>query len=680
MTVSLQELKGVGPRKASLLETEAGIHSIEDLLYYAPRRYLDRSRFKKIRDAFAEEELTLRGIVKDIAVPRGRRPRLVVTIDDDSDILELVFFGAVRFLQKKFHPGMCLIVSGKISVYRSKQMVHPEFEECNSTSEESGRIFPLYSTTEALKDAHMDSRFLRRIIDEALTSYTSLLKDALPDAILQRHHLVPLHSALRWLHQPETMDQVEHARRRLAFDELLAMQYYTASLRKKMRSSFSKNRKPLERNAINRYTDALPFQLTSDQKNSLQEILSDLEKPWPMNRLLQGDVGSGKTVIALLAAIAASQRGEQTVLMAPTSLLAMQHFRTASDLLGDNMSITLLTGNMNQKERDSRRYDIETGQVTLVIGTHALFQEDIRFHNPGLIIIDEQHRFGVAQRAMLREKGNDSDLLVMSATPIPRSLALTLYGDLDISSIREKPAHRLPIQTLALPLSRIKGVYNSMEKYIEQGRQIYYVLPLVEESESLDLQSAEEVYQSFITGPFRHRRVALLHGRMKQDEKDGVMTAFSEGDFDILVSTSVIEVGIDVPNASVMILHHAERFGLSQLHQLRGRVGRGVHQSHCVLLHDESPGDTARKRIETMVNTSDGFEIAEADLHLRGAGEIIGQRQHGYGTELEFADFQADAEIVKAARDEAAAMVERNDTRIEEIRSLRSGSFFRYIS
>lgn len=401
----------------------------------------------------------------------------------------------------------------------------------------------------------------------------------------------------------------------------------------------------------------LPFQLTDDQQKAISEILNDMRSPYPLNRLLQGDVGSGKTIVAIAASIFSTGRGEQVAVMAPTEVLANQHHSTFSRLLPPGINLSLLTGSMSKKEKAAIYGRISSGEIDIIIGTHALIQEDVNFKNLGLIIIDEQHRFGVNQRARLRAKGASPDLLVMTATPIPRSLSLTLYGDLDTSYIRQKPLDRQPIITLSFPESRLKGVYNSIEKYMEQGRQVYYVLPLIEESENLDLKSAIETHDFLKKNIFPQRRVELLHGRMPKDDKERIMRDFTTGQIHLLVTTTVVEVGIDVANASIMVIEHAERFGLSQLHQLRGRVGRGRHQSFCILVYPENISYDSKRRIETITNTDDGFKIAEEDLRFRGAGEIIGLRQHGHSSGFEFAELENDIELILTARKEAEATI-----------------------
>ncbi len=459
------------------------------------------------------------------------------------------------------------------------------------------------------------------------------------------------------IHFPESFDRVEQARMRLAFNEVFFMQYYLALTRQSIRKNSQRPSRPADISRVKVYTESLGFTLTADQVNSIDEIIRDLGAPFPMNRMLQGDVGSGKTVVAIATSLYCISCGEQVAIMAPTEILAAQHYATAIKTLPQEISCRLLTGSMKQKEKDTIINESADGRCKLLIGTHSLIQESVTFRNLGYIVIDEQHRFGVEQRAALRRKGDNPDLLVMTATPIPRSLSLTVYGDLDISSIRLKPPGREPVRTFAFPESRLGGVYNSMRRYIEQGRQIYYVLPLIEESEKSDLKSAVETFNMLKSTVFPDRRLELMHSRLKQKEKNEVMAGFRSGEVDILVTTSVIEVGVDVPNASVIIIHHAERFGLAQLHQLRGRVGRGSHQSFCVLIYPDHVAGDSLERIKIMTETDDGFIIAERDLHMRGDGQLIGTRQHG-ATDFEFMNPGSDMDIILAARSEAVKIAE----------------------
>ncbi len=655
----VQFLKGIGPRKAELLKAEAGIETIEDLLYYAPRRYLDRSNFKSIGDCVVGETVTVAGTITGAIIAGKNRRFLQVRIEDGTGSLAGVFFGGAHYLQKILAVGETVFFSGKVDYYRTFQIVHPDFDflEDNSLiqSINTGRIVPLYHSTEKLRGIGFDSRGFRRVIRAAIDSQISAITDPFDEGMRARHDLMPLADALMAIHFPNTLESAEGARRRLAFNELFFLQYYLSLSKRHIRESAGTGRRKVDPAPANEFISRLPFTLTSDQRRAIDEIKCDLELPFPMNRLLQGDVGSGKTVVAMAASLLAKSRGDQVALMAPTEVLASQHYRNFLTLLQGAATVALLTGSVPRKKKEEIYESIREGGTDIVIGTHALIQEGVNFKKLGLIIIDEQHRFGVSQRAALREKGETPDLLVMTATPIPRSLSLTIYGDMDLSYLKEKPAERVPIKTMALPESRLGGVYKSVRKYVDQGQQAYFVLPLIEESEKIDLKSAAVAFEH-LKNVFPDLRIDMLHGRMQPEEKEAIMARFKSGETNILVSTTVIEVGVDVPNATVMVIEHAERFGLSQLHQLRGRVGRGSAQSYCVLVYPDDTPDESRGRIETIVRTEDGFEIAEEDLKARGSGEIIGTRQHG-DSGLEFADLRVDLALIMAAREEAAAQV-----------------------
>jgi ATP-dependent DNA helicase RecG len=654
----IQFIRGIGPAKARLLGSEAGIETVEDLLYYPPRRYVDRSAMKKLRDCFVNETVTVGGIIKSAGIAGRKRAYLEVVIDDGTDMLSGIFFNGINYFLKVFLPGEYVLFSGTVEFYNRKQITHPDYDfvetESHVQSINTGRVIPLYRSTEKLKQGGFDSRGFRKAVRFAIDNYLDRVTDPLDGAFLERHGLIPLRDAIFNIHFPETLDAAENARRRLSFNELFFMQYYINIARQSRRESGSFDRKTADRSLLDALTAGLPFTLTGDQENAIGEIGADIALPYPMNRLLQGDVGSGKTVVALAACMLATGRGEQAAVMSPTEILAMQHYRTFTHLAPDRVRIALLTGSTPAAEKKNIYEKAASGAVDILVGTHALIQDEVGFKRLGLIVIDEQHRFGVNQRAALRNKGEHADLLIMTATPIPRSLSLTLYGDLDVSSIREKPSGMRPVRTLAFPESRIRGVYNSVEKYIAEGRQVFFVFPLIEESQKSDLKSAVKAYNHMQKEIFPHRRVGLLHGRLDAAEKDAVMSSFKDGCIDLLVSTTVIEVGIDVPNASVMVVEHAERFGLSQLHQLRGRVGRGPHQSFCVLVYPDAISEESRKRIETLVSLDDGFKIAEEDLRLRGSGELLGVRQHGHSNGFEFADLSTDIDLIIAARDEAA--------------------------
>ena len=658
---NIQYLKGIGPKKADALQKELGIETVEDLLYFCPRKYIDRSTFKPIKDALVNENVTVGGHIVEVIITGRKRKFLQVIIDDGSDSISGIFFNSINYFAKLFNPGEYVLFSGTVEFFNQKQIVHPDFDFIDEDSQiksiNTGRIIPLYRSTEKLKKIGLDSRGFRRIIRTIIDTGIDYVNDPVDGSILKRLGLISLKDAIFSIHFPESIDNAESARRRLAFNELFFLQYYLCISRKYTREESHTEKKKIDDSYYNKFISNIHFQLTGDQVKCIDEIKSDIENPYPMNRLLQGDVGSGKTIVSIAASLFVCGKGEQSAYMAPTEVLANQHFETFKKFIPDNINVALLTGNTHGREKKKIYEQISSGQINIIIGTHALFQEKVLFNKLGLIIIDEQHKFGVNQRAKLREKGRSTDLLIMTATPIPRSLSLTLYGDLDVSYIFEKPKDRLTIKTMSFPESKIQGVYNSVEKYISQGRQVYFVLPIIQESEKVDLKSAIEEYNKLHNEIFRHRRVELLHGKLSSEEKDTIMQRFKNGDIDILVSTTIIEVGIDVPNANIMVIEHAERFGLAQLHQLRGRVGRGEHQSFCALVYPDNTSAEAIKRIETIVSMDDGFKIAEEDLKFRGAGDIIGSRQHGRSSGFEFADIISDLDLILEAKKEAEMIV-----------------------
>ena len=677
LSIPVTAIHGIGPVKAEVLKTEAGIETVEDILYYIPRKYLDRSLIKRIVDCFSGEDVTIAGTITSVKLIRRKKVFLQVDVSDGTDSISAVFFGAAGFLHKLFHEGEYILLSGKINIIRSKQIIHPDFDFIDESSDiksiNTGRIIPLYKSTNALKKAGFDSRGFRRIVKSVIEQYSSGISETLPDAITDKYELININDALKGIHFPDSIDHAEKSRIRLAFNEIYFFQYYILLLKTANRKLMTK--KPFSSiDLIHSFTGTLEFNLTEDQKTALSEIEKDMISPFPMNRLLQGDVGSGKTVVALTAALISITRGQQSALMVPTEILARQHYETAVKILPADLKVLLVTGSMSQKEKKTAYEEITNGQADLIIGTHALIQSGIIFKNLGFIIIDEQHRFGVEQRGKLRIKGETPDLLVMTATPIPRSLSMTLYGDLDVSYIRQKPSSRLPVKTMAFPDTRLKGVYNSMRNYLIQGRQIFYVLPIIEESEKIDLKSAVETYNHLKDEVFSDMSVALIHGKIPQNEKEYIMMQFRNGAINILVSTTVIEVGIDIPNANVMVIEHSERFGLAQLHQLRGRVGRGEHQSFCILVHPEKISDDARERIKILTESDNGFEISEKDLQLRGSGQLIGTRQHGF-SEFEFTDLAKDIDLIMNARSEAEKAISEIPDIEEELDNIRHNRF-----
>jgi len=662
LDIPVTALKGIGSVKAGILKSEAGIETIEDLLYYTPRRYLDRSNVKRIVDVFHEEEVTVSGTVISSKTVRAGKTFLQVDISDGTDILSGIFFGGLFFFEKIFLPGENVIFSGKININRRKQIVHPEFDffdgDSNSMPINTGRIIPLYRSSINLKKNGFDSRGFRRVISHALKIYSSHLTEFLDSSLLQKYSLPDINRAISGIHFPESADHAEQSRKRLAFNEVFSLQYFLLLNKKIIKYRETKKAAKPELNLLINFINALPFKLTDDQMRAIEEIKSDIISESPMNRLLQGDVGAGKTIVALGTALIHISMNRQVALMAPTEILAKQHYDNAVRFLPDEIKCALLTGSTAAKDKTKIYNDLSDGSISLVIGTHALLQPSVVFKNLGYIIIDEQHRFGVEQRGVMRTKGVSTDLLIMTATPIPRSLSMTLYGDMDVSYIKHKPSGRLLIKTLAFTEERLPGVYRSIKNYLEQGRQVYYVLPLIDESDKTDLKSATETFNHLKKEIFPDKKIELIHSKIPEKDKQNIMTRFKDGVVDILVSTTVIEVGIDVPNASIMVIEHAERFGLAQLHQLRGRVGRGSHQSFCILIHKPDLSDDASERIKTMTETDDGFLISEKDLMLRGSGQLVGTRQHG-ANDFEFTDITKDYDIILSARKEAESIIDR---------------------
>ena len=673
----LQFVKGIGPKRAELLARK-GLVTVEDALFFVPIRHEDRTRLTPFRELRAGDVRTCSGVIVGTSPPppRSRAP-FTAMLRDDSGFAVAAFFGARAYLARTFTRGRRLVLHGKVRPHRGQLTIQvQDWELVESGDDErvhAGRLVPIYSTTDGLPQ-----RVLRTLMRALVDAHAAEIAEVLPERVRARRQLPALAEALRAAHFPETDDERARAHRRLAFDDFLLLQLGLAILRAgTTRAQGISLRSP--GTLVARLRASLPFALTAAQERVWDEIRADMAAPFPMHRLLQGDVGSGKTVVAALAVLTAVEAGYQAAVMAPTEILAEQHFMTFQQLLAPlGVPVALLTSSLRAREREARRAALASGEVACAVGTHALVQEGVAFRRLGLAVVDEQHRFGVAQRARLRDKGERPDLLVMTATPIPRTLALTLYGDLDVSVIDALPPGRRPVTTVARTEARRKAIYEFLRGQVAEGRQIYVVCPLVEESEAVDLEAATEMARRLQGDVFADRAVGLLHGRLGFDEKEAIMRRFKAGEIDVLVSTTVIEVGIDVPNASVMLVEHADRFGLSQLHQLRGRVGRGPWKSYCILLTAPRPGEDAQRRIGAMEATTDGFRIAEADLELRGPGEFFGTRQSGL-PEFRVADLLRDAAILDDARREATAIVAADpELRDPEHRGLREGMLARW--
>lgn len=645
LSSSITELSGVGAKRAAAF-SKLGIFTVADLLAHYPRAYENRGIYKKIIELSHEETVSVRGVVSSSVKTNIIRKNLrisTVKIADGTGFLELVWFNN-RFIEGRLKKGETYDFYGKLQLTPKKQMQTPIFERAGE-GKLLGKIMPIYPLTEGLTDS-----ILSDCISQALSACRGQIKDPLPSVLRSKFSLCEINYAIENIHFPADGDAYRAARRRLAFEELFFFQTALFSLKKRQNSC----RAPQLSAAIHPFIESLPFTPTAAQRRVMGEIAKDIALPKVMNRLVCGDVGSGKTVVAAAAVYAAAKSGFQTAFMAPTEILAAQHYNNLKKLFDSHgITVELLVGSMPAKEKRSILTRLKDGWAQLVVGTHALLSDDVSFLNLGLAITDEQHRFGVNQRRLLTDKGENPHVLVMSATPIPRTLALIIYGDLDVSMIDELPPGRQKIDTFAVDESYRKRIYDFLKKEIAQGRQAYIVCPLVEESEATELQAVTAYIQTLEKYGFSPDSVGILHGKLKGTEKDAVMSAFKEGKLSLLVATTVIEVGVDVPNATIMLIENAERFGLSQLHQLRGRVGRGSHKSYCILL-SQSTQDAAMARLSVMKKESDGFKIAEEDLKQRGPGEFFGTRQHGL-PEFRIASLYTDMALLeqttKAARD-----------------------------
>ncbi len=657
-------LKGVGPQRAALLQKELNIFTFGDLLGHYPFRYEDRTRFYSVAETHENMPyVQLKGKISSIGIEGGKwKKRLVADFTDGTGTIELVWFQGINWTMDKVKKGVEYVVFGKPNLYGRKiSIAHPEIEPLSERNEAAGFLQPVYPLTEKLKAKYIDSKLIGKLEAAILKSAERQIRETLPDAIRQKFNLIARAEAISQIHFPESHERLAAAQLRLKFEELFYIQLRLLKLKlvreEKFAGQIFSNTSLLKQF----YESHLPFELTGAQKKVIHEIYADLKSGRQMNRLLQGDVGSGKTIVAFICMLIAISSGTQAALMAPTEILANQHFKNLkvfADLM--QIPIAMLTGSKKKSERKKLHEGLQDGSVKILVGTHALIEDEVQFQNLGLVVIDEQHRFGVAQRSKLWQKTAKyyPHVLVMTATPIPRTLAMTLYGDLDISVIDELPVGRIPIKTEHRFDSHRLQVNQFIRTQIEEGRQVYVVYPLIEESEKLDLKHLMDGYES-ISRAFPDLAISILHGQMKPEAKEYEMKRFQKGETKIMVATTVIEVGVDVPNASVMVVESAERFGLSQLHQLRGRVGRGAKQSYCILMTSFKLSEDSKTRMQTMVRTNNGFEIAETDLKLRGPGDLMGTQQSGL-LDLKIADLVKDFQLLHDAR-EVAKEILRND-------------------
>jgi ATP-dependent DNA helicase RecG len=661
LDTSITYLPGVGPKRAELLMKELDINTFRDLLYYFPYKYIDRTKFYKIAELDPDlPYVQIKGVIKGYSTEGyGAGKRLVADFQDETGTIKLVWFRGTKWITGSYSPGVEFIVFGKPGVFNGIiNIIHPEIEAVNTSS---GRLVSAlqaqYSTTENLKNHFITSKRISKLVGNLLKQINFHIPETIPAYLVTRYNLMDLHEALYKIHFPATSGEIEKSRYRLKFEELFYIQLnllrYKTTRNRKFRGFVFSN---VGESFNSFYYNNLPFSLTDAQKRVMKEIRKDLGSEKQMNRLLQGDVGSGKTLVALMSMLIAIDNGYQTCLMAPTEILAGQHYNTISKMVtGINVRVSLLTGSSKKSLRKTIEESLRDGTLNILIGTHALIEENVQFCNLGLVIIDEQHRFGVAQRARLWEKNlNPPHVLVMTATPIPRTLAMTLYGDLDVSVINELPPGRIPVKTMHFTDSERNKVFGFLRSQIAEGRQIYVVYPLIKESEKMDYKDLEDGWDTFTrVFPAPKYCISVVHGKMTPKDKEISMKLFKDGHANILIATTVIEVGVDIPNASVMVIESAERFGLSQLHQLRGRVGRGADQSYCILMSSDNISKEAAKRIEIMIMTNDGFEIAETDLQLRGPGDIEGTLQSGIPFDLKIANLGKDGQIIEYVRNVA---------------------------
>lgn len=657
----IEYLKGVGPQRGEALRSEAGIRTIGDLIQYYPFRYIDKTRFHSIREIRPEiGHVQLKGtFLRTELLGEKRKKRLVAYFTDGTGTIELVWFQGIKWIADILKPHTEFIVFGKPAVFGHKfSIAHPEIQETEERNDEAGRFQPVYSSTEKLSKKGLDSRGIMRLVKTAIAEAGRSMPETLPDEIVSAYKLLSRNAALQKIHFPVSEEDMKNASFRIKFEEFFYIQLRLARLKEiRERSAKGAIFDKVGDHFNTFFSSHLPFPLTNAQKRVIKEIRHDLGSGKQMNRLLQGDVGSGKTVVSLMSMLIAMDNGYQCALMAPTEILASQHYQSLTELLsGMNVNVEILTGSTRAAQRKKILEKTASGESPILLGTHALLEEDVKFHKLGMVVIDEQHKFGVEQRSKLWKKSGDvlPHILVMTATPIPRTLAMTLYGDLDVSIIDELPPGRKPVTTVHRFESQRLRVQGFMKEQIREGRQVYVVYPLIEESAKVDLANLYEGYEAICRDfPAPQYRVSVVHGKMSPADKEMEMKRFLKKETQIMVATTVIEVGVNIPNASVMVVENAERFGLSQLHQLRGRVGRGADKSYCILMTGPKLSDDARVRLDTMCRTTDGFEIAETDLRLRGPGDLMGTQQSGT-VELRLGDLVKDGKIVGIAR--AAAL------------------------
>ena len=663
MTRDIKFLPGVGPQRAAILNKELGVYSFQDLLYCFPYKYVDRSRIYSIRELEGSMPyIQLKGeILSFETAGEGRQRRLIAHFSDGTGVVDLIWFQGLKYVLSKYKVRQQYVVFGRPSVFNGRiNIAHPDIDLAEEVNFSTMGLQPYYSTTEKMKRSMLNSHAIEKMVKNIIQQLQTPLPETLSSTIISVNHLMPLTEALMNVHFPANAEILRRAQYRLKFEELFYIQLnilrYAKDRQRKYRGYVFQKVGAIFNTF---YATHLPFELTNAQKRVLKEIRRDLGSGRQMNRLLQGDVGSGKTLVALMSMLIALDNGFQACMMAPTEILASQHYDTILQLTsGLGIRVELLTGSIKGKRREAILNGLLTGDVRILIGTHAVIEDTVNFASLGLVVIDEQHRFGVAQRARLWAKSaQPPHVLVMTATPIPRTLAMTLYGDLDVSVIDELPPGRKPIATIHQFDSQRAYMYRSIRQQIAEGRQIYIVYPLIKESEKIDLKNLEEGYQH-IREVFPDCTVCMVHGRMKPAEKEEQMQRFVSGEAQIMVATTVIEVGVNVPNASVMVIENAERFGLSQLHQLRGRVGRGADQSYCILVTGYKLAEDSRKRLEIMVRTNDGFEIAEADLKLRGPGDLEGTQQSGVAFDLKIANLAQDGQLLQYVRDVAQTVID----------------------